>query len=155
MELIAKLCPECKSDLEEEGAFLYCLNVECPEQIKGRIVHMASDAALYGSPRLSHYIASKGAVIALTRAMARELGLPYREDQRGSVQTAQGTAGAFFLKLDKVRVGGINIRGVEATASLRCDDCRVNVAGLTVQGREHRSRQGHRLCREVKRGCSG
>lgn len=40
----------------------------------GRIVNLASDAALFGSPRLSHYIASKGAVIALTRAMARELG---------------------------------------------------------------------------------
>lgn len=40
----------------------------------GRILHLASDAALYGSPRLSHYIASKGAVLALTRAMARELG---------------------------------------------------------------------------------
>lgn len=40
----------------------------------GRIVHLASDAALYGSPRLAHYIASKGAVIALTKAMARELG---------------------------------------------------------------------------------
>ncbi|MFC7307218.1 SDR family oxidoreductase [Streptomyces monticola] len=40
----------------------------------GRIVNIASDAALYGSPRLAHYIASKGAVIALTRAMAREVG---------------------------------------------------------------------------------
>lgn len=40
----------------------------------GRVVNMASDAALYGSPRLAHYITSKGAVIALTRAMARELG---------------------------------------------------------------------------------
>ncbi|MEU4979100.1 SDR family oxidoreductase [Streptomyces sp. NPDC021969] len=40
----------------------------------GRIVNIASDAALYGSPRLAHYIASKGAVVALTRAMARELG---------------------------------------------------------------------------------
>ncbi|MFI6877995.1 SDR family oxidoreductase [Streptomyces sp. NPDC050400] len=40
----------------------------------GRIVNIASDAALYGSPRLAHYIASKGAVISLTRAMARELG---------------------------------------------------------------------------------
>ncbi len=40
----------------------------------GRIVNLASDAALYGSPRLAHYIASKGAVIALTRAMARECG---------------------------------------------------------------------------------
>jgi NAD(P)-dependent dehydrogenase (short-subunit alcohol dehydrogenase family) len=42
----------------------------------GRIVNVASDAALYGSPRLAHYIASKGALIALTRAMARENG-PY------------------------------------------------------------------------------
>ena len=40
----------------------------------GRIVNLASDAALFGSTRLSHYIASKGAVISLTRAMARELG---------------------------------------------------------------------------------
>ncbi|WP_037576207.1 SDR family oxidoreductase [Phaeacidiphilus oryzae] len=40
----------------------------------GRIVNLASDAALYGSPRLAHYIASKGAVISLTRAMAREVG---------------------------------------------------------------------------------
>lgn len=40
----------------------------------GRIVNIASDAALYGSPRLAHYVASKGAVIALTRAMARDAG---------------------------------------------------------------------------------
>lgn len=40
----------------------------------GRIVNIASDAALFGSPRLAHYVASKGAVIALTRAMARDLG---------------------------------------------------------------------------------
>lgn len=40
----------------------------------GRIVNIASDAALYGSPRLAHYVAAKGAVIALTRSMARELG---------------------------------------------------------------------------------
>ncbi|MEM7339474.1 MAG: SDR family oxidoreductase [Actinomycetota bacterium] len=41
---------------------------------EGRVINLASDAALYGSPRLSHYIASKGGVLALTRAMARELG---------------------------------------------------------------------------------
>lgn len=41
---------------------------------EGRIVNIASDAALYGSPRLAHYVASKGAVMALTRAMARDVG---------------------------------------------------------------------------------
>ncbi|MEU9025734.1 SDR family oxidoreductase [Actinomadura sp. NPDC048394] len=40
----------------------------------GRIVNLASDAALYGSPRLAHYVTSKGAVIAMTRAMARDAG---------------------------------------------------------------------------------
>nr|WP_271210426.1 3-oxoacyl-ACP reductase family protein [Rhodococcus wratislaviensis]GLK35692.1 short-chain dehydrogenase [Rhodococcus wratislaviensis] len=40
----------------------------------GRVVTIGSDAALYGSPRLAHYIASKGGVAALTRAMSRDLG---------------------------------------------------------------------------------
>jgi NAD(P)-dependent dehydrogenase (short-subunit alcohol dehydrogenase family) len=43
-------------------------------EARGRIINLASDAAIYGSPRLGHYIASKGAVMALTRGMARELG---------------------------------------------------------------------------------
>ena len=41
---------------------------------KGRIVNIASDTALWGAPRLMAYVASKGAVIAMTRSMARELG---------------------------------------------------------------------------------
>lgn len=40
----------------------------------GRIVNVASDTALWGAPRLLAYVASKGAVIAMTRALARELG---------------------------------------------------------------------------------
>jgi NAD(P)-dependent dehydrogenase (short-subunit alcohol dehydrogenase family) len=40
----------------------------------GSIVNMASEVAFSGSPGLAHYVASKGAVIALTRALARELG---------------------------------------------------------------------------------
>lgn len=40
----------------------------------GRIVNIASDTALWGAPKLLHYVASKGAVIAMTRSMARELG---------------------------------------------------------------------------------
>lgn len=40
----------------------------------GAIVNIASDTALWGAPRLLHYVASKGAVIAMTRSLARELG---------------------------------------------------------------------------------
>lgn len=40
----------------------------------GRIVNLASDTALWGAPNLMSYVASKGAVIAMTRSLARELG---------------------------------------------------------------------------------
>ena len=40
----------------------------------GKVVNLASDTALWGAPRLMPYVASKGAVIAMTRSMARELG---------------------------------------------------------------------------------
>jgi NAD(P)-dependent dehydrogenase (short-subunit alcohol dehydrogenase family) len=41
---------------------------------QGRIVNIASDTALWGAPRLLAYVASKGAVISMTRSLARELG---------------------------------------------------------------------------------
>ncbi len=40
----------------------------------GRVVNIASDTALWGAERLLAYVASKGALIAMTRSMARELG---------------------------------------------------------------------------------
>ena len=43
-------------------------------QLGGRIVNLASDTALWGAPRLLHYVSSKGAIISLTRSLARELG---------------------------------------------------------------------------------
>jgi NAD(P)-dependent dehydrogenase (short-subunit alcohol dehydrogenase family) len=41
---------------------------------RGRIVNLASGAPLKGVPLFLHYISSKGAVIAMTRGLARELG---------------------------------------------------------------------------------
>ena len=41
---------------------------------RGRIVNVASDTALWGAPKLLAYTASKGAVISMTRSLARELG---------------------------------------------------------------------------------
>ncbi|WP_027965607.1 SDR family oxidoreductase [Halomonas halocynthiae] len=40
----------------------------------GKVVNVASDTALWGAPQLMAYVASKGAVISMSRAMARELG---------------------------------------------------------------------------------
>jgi NAD(P)-dependent dehydrogenase (short-subunit alcohol dehydrogenase family) len=40
----------------------------------GKIINVASAIIFEGVPGLPHYVASKGAVMALTRSMARELG---------------------------------------------------------------------------------
>ena len=58
------------------GVFL-CCRACVPHMRKGgydRIVNLASGAPLKGVPLFLHYIASKGAVIAMTRGLARELG---------------------------------------------------------------------------------
>lgn len=40
----------------------------------GSIVNISSATTFKGSPVLAHYVASKGAIVGLTRALARELG---------------------------------------------------------------------------------
>jgi NAD(P)-dependent dehydrogenase (short-subunit alcohol dehydrogenase family) len=44
------------------------------QQKYGKIVNIASGTVFKGTPMLLHYVASKGAVVAMTRCMARELG---------------------------------------------------------------------------------
>ena len=58
------------------GVGLCCRAVspQMRKQKRGRIINLASGAPLKGVPLFLHYIASKGAVIAMTRSMARELG---------------------------------------------------------------------------------
>jgi NAD(P)-dependent dehydrogenase (short-subunit alcohol dehydrogenase family) len=41
----------------------------------GAVINFASDTALWGAPKLLAYVASKGAIIAMTRSLARELGV--------------------------------------------------------------------------------
>jgi NAD(P)-dependent dehydrogenase (short-subunit alcohol dehydrogenase family) len=40
----------------------------------GSIVNLASEVAFSGSPGVAHYVASKAAIVGLTRVLARELG---------------------------------------------------------------------------------
>lgn len=44
------------------------------ESGRGSVVNLASDTPLWGAPNLLAYSASKGAVLAMTRSLARELG---------------------------------------------------------------------------------
>jgi NAD(P)-dependent dehydrogenase (short-subunit alcohol dehydrogenase family) len=53
-----------------------CLQLAVPDMIAagwGRIVTISSSSAQSGAPNMAHYVASKGGVIGLTKAFAREL----------------------------------------------------------------------------------
>lgn len=44
------------------------------ERGRGKIVNIASGTVFKGTPMMLHYVTSKGAVVAMTRSLARELG---------------------------------------------------------------------------------
>ena len=58
------------------GIFLCCRAVLPAMKARGggRIINIASGVAFKGNPYMAHYVASKGAVVSLTRALATELG---------------------------------------------------------------------------------
>ncbi|WP_176081644.1 SDR family oxidoreductase [Paraburkholderia tropica] len=63
-------------DVNVRGTWLMCTAAQrfLAESGRGAIVNIASDTALWGAPKLLAYVASKGAVIAMTHSLAREFG---------------------------------------------------------------------------------
>jgi NAD(P)-dependent dehydrogenase (short-subunit alcohol dehydrogenase family) len=63
-------------DVNVLSMFLTCRAVvpHMREQGGGRIVNISSGTPFRGVPFLLHYVTSKGAIVALTRALAKELG---------------------------------------------------------------------------------
>lgn len=59
-----------------KGAFLCCKAVypQMKKQAKGKIINVSSSTFFSGLPYFIHYVASKGGIIAFTRALAREVG---------------------------------------------------------------------------------
>jgi len=58
------------------GSFLMAKHVapHMIERKQGKIINIASGVAYKGMPNMLHYSASKGAVVTMTRSLARELG---------------------------------------------------------------------------------
>ncbi|HVV79630.1 MAG TPA: SDR family oxidoreductase [Pseudolabrys sp.] len=85
--MYAKLSPTKATDIDValwdqvmavnvRGAFLMVKHVAPHMQARksGKIINIASGTAYKGIPRMLHYVTSKGAIVAFTRALSRELG---------------------------------------------------------------------------------
>jgi 2-hydroxycyclohexanecarboxyl-CoA dehydrogenase len=74
------------------GTF-HCLQAVIPDMVAarwGRIVTISSSSAQTGAPRMAHYVSSKGGVIGMTRALAREyapLGITVNTIPPSSIDT--------------------------------------------------------------------
>jgi NAD(P)-dependent dehydrogenase (short-subunit alcohol dehydrogenase family) len=58
------------------GSFLMIKHVSRPmmKQRYGKIINIGSGTTFRGIPKMAHYVTSKGAVVAMTRTLSRELG---------------------------------------------------------------------------------
>lgn len=75
---------------------------------KGKIINQSSVAFHLGLPNYAHYVASRGAVIGLTRAMARELGeynIQVNSIAPGSTLAEENPSPARIANLERAAAG--------------------------------------------------
>jgi NAD(P)-dependent dehydrogenase (short-subunit alcohol dehydrogenase family) len=95
-----------------KGMWLCCKAVVpvMRQQGKGKIINISSDTIWLGAPMMLHYVASKGAVLAFTRALARELsgtGINVNAITPGLTLT-EGTQGILDPEtIAHIRAGGV------------------------------------------------
>lgn len=93
-------------DINMKGTF-FCTQAVIDDMIAanwGRIVNISSSSAQSGAPRMVHYAATKGGVIAFTKALAREvahMGITVNNVPPSTVYTSG-------LKSVEERLGGID-----------------------------------------------
>jgi aspartyl protease family protein len=74
--------------------------------------HFFADATVNDQP--VRFVVDTGAsVVVLSGADANRLGLDFRKGRRAAMQTANGATTGYFVKLDRIRVGGIELSNVD------------------------------------------
>ena len=82
--------------------------------------------------------------VALPAAEARRLGIDYLRGQRGQIQTANGPATAYRVKLDTVRIGDIAVDNVDAVVSEN-NAMGVALLGMSFLNRMDMKRDGQNM----------
>jgi aspartyl protease family protein len=105
--------------------------------------HFVADGQVNGAT--ARFLVDTGAtLIALPAADAKRMGVSYLNAPRGTVNTANGSAVAYKVKLDTVRVGDITINNVDAMV---IDGGGLNIAllGMSFLNRTEMTREGETM----------
>ncbi len=115
-------------------------NITLAADARGHFVTMGTING--GSVR---FLVDTGATfVSLSASEARRLGINYLQGPRGQLQTANGLATAFKVKLDTVRVGDIEINNVDAVVS-ETDAMGVTLLGMSFLNRMEMKRDGQSM----------
>lgn len=82
-------------------------------------------------------------LIALPATEARRLGIDYKNGRIGYVNTANGTVPAYMVRLDRVKVGDIEIHGVDAVVQEQ--GLPIILLGMSFLNRTEMRREGERM----------
>ena len=129
-----------------DGVFLTCraASDEMRKAGYGRIVNVASNVIVAGTPNLAHYVAAKGGVFGFTRALATELGkygitvnsiAPGLTETEGVLASPHAEAFDFVQSLQAIPRRGVADDIAPAVAFLASEEARwVTGSMLVVDG---------------------
>ena len=102
--------------------------------------HFVADGQVNGVP-IRFTIDTGATFISLPASEARRIGLDYRNGRRAAMETANGVAAAYRVKLDTVRVGELLVNNVDAVV-MEGDSLSVALLGMSFLNRVDIRREG-------------
>ena len=102
--------------------------------------HFFADGQVNGVP-IRFTVDTGATFISLPASEARRLGLDYRKGQPAAMETANGIAMAYRIKLDTVRVGEVTVNNVDAVV-MEGDRLPVALLGMSFLNRMDIRREG-------------
>src|SRR2546430_11894752 len=105
--------------------------------------HFFAEASVNDVPM--RFVVDTGAsVVVLSAADASRLGVDWRQGPRRMIQTANGATAGYLVKLDKVKVGDIELTNVDATV-LEQGLGAVGLLGMSFLNRVEMQRDGQTM----------
>src|SRR5690349_2066812 len=102
--------------------------------------HFVADGQVNGVP-IRFTIDTGATFISLPASEARRLGLDYMKGRKAAMETANGVAAAYRVRLDTVRVGELTVNNVDAVV-MEGDSLPVALLGMSFLNRMDIRREG-------------
>lgn len=101
--------------------------------------HFVAEGTVNGG-RVRFILDTGATVVALPGVDANRLGIDYRKGRQGTISTANGSARAWGIQLDSVKVGDIELRNVDAVVVE--SGLEIALLGMTFLNRVEMKREG-------------